>query len=82
MQETTTGEAHRKVRKSHKATVLLKKTSKALSKQREQEAMEELDRAIAQARLQGLQATNLPTDTDTLTKRNEKNLEVSDEKRK
>ena len=52
----------------------------ALSKQREQEAMEELNRAIAQARLQGLQATNLPTDTDTLTKRNEKNLEVSDEK--
>lgn len=53
----------------------------ALSKQREQEAMEELNRAIAQARLQGLQATNLPTDTDTLTKRNEKNLEVSDEKK-
>lgn len=52
----------------------------ALSKQREQEAMEELNRAIAQARLQGLQATNLPTDTDTLTKRNEKNLEVFDEK--
>lgn len=52
----------------------------ALSKQREQEAMEELNRAIAQARLQGLKATNLPTDTDTLTKRNEKNLEVSDEK--
>lgn len=52
----------------------------ALSKQREQEAMEELNRAIAQARLQGQRATNLPTDTDTLTKRNEKNLEVSDEK--
>ena len=51
-----------------------------ISKQREQEAMEELNRAIAQARLQGLQATNLPTDTDTLTKMNEKNLEVSDEK--
>ena len=54
----------------------------ALSKQREQEAMEELNRAIAQARLQGLQAANLPTDTDTLTKMNEKNLEVSDEKEK
>ena len=53
-----------------------------ISKQREQEAMEELNRAIAQARLQGLQATNLPTDTDTLTKMNEKNLEVSDEKEK
>lgn len=52
----------------------------ALSKQREQEAMEELNRAIAQARLQGQQATNLPAETDTLTKRNEKNLEVSDEK--
>lgn len=42
--------------------------------------MEELNRAIAQARLQGQQATNLPAETDTLTKRNEKNLEVSDEK--
>ena len=52
----------------------------ALSKQREQEAMEELNRAIAQARLQGQRATNLPAETDTLTKRNEKNLEVSDEK--
>lgn len=52
----------------------------ALSKQREQEAMEELNRAIAQARLLGQQATNLPAETDTLTKRNEKNLEVSDEK--
>ena len=52
----------------------------ALSKQREQEAMEELNRAIAQARLQGQQAMNLPVDTDTLTKQNEKNLEVSDEK--
>lgn len=52
----------------------------ALSKQREQEAMEELNRAIAQARLQGQQATNLPAETDTFTKRNEKNLEVSDEK--
>lgn len=52
----------------------------ALSKQREQEAIEELNRAIAQARLQGQQATNLPAETDTLTKRNEKNLEVSDEK--
>ena len=51
----------------------------ALSKQREQEAMEELNRAIAQARLQGQRATNLPAETDTLTKRNEKNLEVSDE---
>lgn len=52
----------------------------ALSKQREQEVMEELNRAIAQARLQGQRATNLPAETDTLTKRNEKNLEVSDEK--
>ena len=52
----------------------------ALSKQREQEAMEELNRAIAQARLQGQRATILPAETDTLTKRNEKNLEVSDEK--
>ena len=52
----------------------------ALSKQREQEAMEELNRAIAQARLQDQRATNLPAETDTLTKRNEKNLEVSDEK--
>lgn len=52
----------------------------ALSKQREQEAMEELNRAIAQARLQGQRATNLAAETDTLTKRNEKNLEVSDEK--
>ena len=42
--------------------------------------MEELNRAIAQARLQGQRATNLPAETDTLTKRNEKNLEVSDEK--
>ena len=52
----------------------------ALSKQREQEAMEELNRAIAQATLQGQRAPNLPAETDTLTKRNEKNLEVSDEK--
>ena len=44
--------------------------------------MEELNRAIAQARLQGQRATNLPAETDTLTKRNEKNLEVSDEKEK
>ncbi len=35
---------------------------------------------IAHARLQGQRATNLPAETDTLTKRNEKNLEVSDEK--
>ena len=43
--------AHRKVRKSHKATVLSEEDRLALSKQREQEAMEELNRAIAPSQI-------------------------------